>query len=238
MNSNYQHPEEKAQVLQVSPWLSENTDYANQLFQDYVPHTYQKGHLFYGQEENSDFVFFLCEGRVCLSIDNPEGDAKDIFIADKGFIFGKLSALDCMPNCCYAIGVSDSVTVKLIPKKHFSELLNTDIRFCHYITAMLTKTVRTLISQIRLITFGSSRTRVSYALYHLINQYSSPHKGGRLINITFTHQEIGELVGLSRVSVSNILSSMVKDGILKKQGGYYFVKDPEAIYRSVLEDLS
>lgn len=112
-----------------------------------------------------------------------------------------------MPNCCYAIGVSDTIIVKLIPKSHFTELLNTDIHFCQYVMTMLTKTVRSLISQIR------------------------------LINITFTHQEIGELIGLSRVSVSNILSQMVKQGILKKKEGYYYVKDIEAIYRCVLDDL-
>ena len=142
-----------------------------------------------------------------------------------------------MPNCCYAIGVSDTIIVKLIPKSHFTELLNTDIHFCQYVMTMLTKTVRTLISQIRLITFGSSRARVGYALYHLVNQYSTPYKEGRLINITFTHQEIGELIGLSRVSVSNILSQMVKQGILKKKEGYYYVKDIEAIYRCILDDL-
>ena len=199
--------EEPPQLLQASPWLSENTDYDKQFFSSYPAHTYKKGHIFYSQEENSDYVYLLCEGRVCLSIDNPNGDAKDIFIADKGFIFGKLSALDCMPNCCYAIGVSDTIIVKLIPKSHFTELLNTDIHFCQYVMTMLTKTVRTLISQIR------------------------------LINITFTHQEIGELIGLSRVSVSNILSQMVKQGILKKKEGYYYVKDIEAIYRCVLDDL-
>lgn len=229
--------EEQPQLLQASPWLSENTDYDKQFFSSYPAHTYKKGHIFYSQEENSDYVYLLCEGRVCLSIDNPNGDAKDIFIADKGFIFGKLSALDCMPNCCYAIGVSDTIIVKLIPKGHFTELLNTDIHFCQYVMTMLTKTVRTLISQIRLITFGSSRARVGYALYHLVNQYSTPYKEERLINITFTHQEIGELIGLSRVSVSNILSQMVKQGILKKKEGYYYVKDIEAIYRCVLDDL-
>ena len=196
--------EEQPQLLQASPWLSENTDYDKQFFSSYPAQTYKKGHIFYSQEENSDYVYLLCEGRVCLSIDNPNGDAKDIFIADKGFIFGKLSALDCMPNCCYAIGVSDTIIVKLIPKSHFTELLNTDIHFCQYV---MTKTVRSLISQIR------------------------------LINITFTHQEIGELIGLSRVSVSNILSQMVKQGILKKKEGYYYVKDIEAIYRCVLDDL-
>lgn len=134
--------EEQPQLLQASPWLSENTDYDKQFFSSYPAHTYKKGHIFYSQEENSDYVYLLCEGRVCLSIDNPNGDAKDIFIADKGFIFGKLSALDCMPNCCYAIGVSDTIIVKLIPKSHFTELLNTDIHFCQYVMTMLTKTVR------------------------------------------------------------------------------------------------
>ena len=73
--------------------------------------------------------------------------------------------------------------------------------------------------------------------YNSVSYTHLPYKEGRLINITFTHQEIGELIGLSRVSVSNILSQMVKQGILKKKEGYYYVKDIEAIYRCVLDDL-
>ncbi len=228
--------EEKPQILQYSPWIDGDENTLLRYFADCQCRTFSKGYVFYSQEENSDYVYLIHRGRVCLSLDNINGDAKDIFIADKGFIFGKLSFFDPLPNSCCAIVVSESAEVILIPKSRFQELLERDITFCREILAMMSKTIRTLISEIKLMSFSSSKAKVNYTFYHLINQYSTKEGDSYKINMTFTHQEIGELVGLSRVSVSYIISRMVKDGIIEKRNGYYYVKDKEAIYRSVADD--
>ncbi len=228
----------QSQLFHASPWLNGSAASLSDLFTEYPKITFSKGHVFYGQEENSGYVYLIQQGRICLSIDNVDGDAKDVFIADKGFIFGKLSAFDSYPNCCYAVVVSDEAVVTPIPKTVFLHQMETSTSFCYAIISMMSNTIRTLISQIRLLTFTSSRAKVSYALYHMLRQYSTPESGEYKINITFTHQEIGQLVGLSRVSVSNILSQMVKEGVLHKNNGYYFVSDMDAVYQTILKDLS
>lgn len=228
----------QSQLLHASPWLDGAATSLSDLFTEYPDTVFRKGYVFYSQEEYSGYVYLIRQGRICLSIDNVNGDAKDVFIADKGFIFGKLSAFDAYPNCCYAVVVSDEAVVTPVPKSIFLQQMETNTSFCYAIISMMSNTIRTLISQIRLLSFTSSQAKVSYALYHMLRQYSTPSSEGRKINITFTHQEIGELVGLSRVSVSNILSQMVKEGILRKKNGYYFVSDMNAVYQSILKDLS
>ena len=39
--------------------------------------------------------------------------------------------------------------------------------------------------------------------------------------LRYTHQDIAEITGLSRVCVSNIISGLVKDSILTKKDGMY-----------------
>lgn len=233
---NYNIFNSESQLLNASPWLSADADFVGRYFNDYSATSFSKGHTFYYQEENSDFVYLIRSGRVMLSIDNENGDAKGIFIADAGFIIGKLSVFDNLVNCCVACVVSDTAMVSAIPKSEFERMINTDISFCKEIMKMMTGTIRTLISQIRLLSFNSSDARVSYTLYHLIQQYSDEEDGCYKINITFTHQEIAELIGLSRVSVSNILSKMVKEGILEKRNGFYYVYDIESIYETVFDE--
>ena len=226
-----------SQILESSsPWLDGDDCVLYEYFHEFPEKRFKKGYVFYSQEENSEYVYFIHEGRVCLSVDNSNGEAKGIFIADKGFIFGKLSLFDTLPNSCCAIVVSDIASVIVVPKARFSDLLSSDPRFSQKIMEMMAKTIRSLISQIRVMTFDSAKAKVNYALYHLVHQYSVKEGDNLRINMTFTHQEIGELVGLSRVSVSNILSQMVKEGTISKKGGFYYVSDKNAIYKAFISD--
>jgi CRP/FNR family transcriptional regulator len=97
----------------------------------------------------------------------------------------------------------------------------------------MSKTVRLLLLELRLMTFDDSDTRVCYALIHMIQEYSTRTSEGEKIIISFTHEQIGELTGLSRVSVSNILSRFIKEGVLQKRQGHYYVKNPAIIYEKI-----
>lgn len=55
------------------------------------------------------------------------------------------------------------------------------------------------------------------------------------LQIKFTHQEMADLTGLSRVTVSNILSSMTCKGIIEKQDGYLIIKNLDAMLQYLLE---
>ena len=67
----------------------------------------------------------------------------------------------------------------------------------------------------------------------LINDYSKQLKTSSYkFTLKYTHQNIADLTGLSRVSVSNIISKFQNLGILKKDSfdGYIIIKDPERLY--------
>ena len=59
---------------------------------------------------------------------------------------------------------------------------------------------------------------------------------GYNLNIKFTHHEMASLTGLSRVSVSNIISDLSSRGILKKENGYLIVKDINAILSYIINN--
>lgn len=225
-------------LINFSPWIKDSPEQYEKFFNltDYTE--YKKRHIFYSQEEDSNYVYLIHKGRVGLFMDNMNGNTKGTFIADKGFIFGKLSIFDNLPNCCYATVISDSAQVYKIPKAEFSHLLDTNLEFNKLIMKMMAKTIRALIVQVRLASFNNSRAKVCYYLYHLLNTYSNKQPDGYKINITFTHQEIAEMIGISRVSVSNILSDMVKDDILIKKQGYYYVHNPEAIKEHIFDEIT
>ena len=73
------------------------------------------------------------------------------------------------------------------------------------------------------MSFRHSEGRVCFYLLHLADQYSEEKNGKKEMYLRYTHQDIAEITGLSRVRVSNIISGLVKDSILIKKDGMYSV---------------
>jgi CRP/FNR family transcriptional regulator len=85
------------------------------------------------------------------------------------------------------------------------------------------------------MSFQRSESRVCFYLMHMADQYSYQQGKHKVLHLRFTHQDIADASGLSRVCVSNVISGLIKNDILQKKSGTYMVTDIEKLrerYRS------
>ncbi len=201
-----------------SPWMLMEIDWTS-LTQGLRPALFKKGHVFYEQDETSDYVFIVNEGRVALRIFTAEGDARTIITLDKGCIFGNLSLFDDQANSCLAISVSDEVSVFTLSKKTVLKRIEEDPYLMHNMLLESNRVNRILTKQMELMTFRNAENIVSFYLMHMANQYSETvHIGEnehKIITMKFTHQDISDVTGLSRVCVSNVISHLMKKEVIK-----------------------
>lgn len=215
-----------------SPWMLMEIDWSA-LTDGLQPKVFKKGHLFYEQDEASDFVYIVDKGRVALRIFGSEGDARTIITLDAGCIFGNLSLFDDRENSCSAVSVSDKASVYVIPKRLVIKKINEDSSLMHNMLLESNRVNRILTKQMELMSFRNAECIVSFYLMHMANLYSEEQSAGsgshRKLTMKFTHQDIADVTGLSRVCVSNVISSLMKEGILKKQDGSYILRDLDAL---------
>ncbi|WNN91020.1 Crp/Fnr family transcriptional regulator [Gloeocapsopsis dulcis] len=71
------------------------------------------------------------------------------------------------------------------------------------------------------------RRQAETALLHLLawlaKRFGQEVEQGQLIDLRLTHQDIAELVGLTRVTVTRLLSNFEKQGIIQRQGRQFIV---------------
>lgn len=215
-----------------SPWMLMEIDWSS-LTDGFQPKVFKKGHLFYEQDEASDFVYIVDKGRVALRIFGTEGDTRTIITLDAGCIFGNLSLFDDRENSCSAVSVSDEISVYVIPKHFVVQKINEDASLMHNMLLESNRVNRILTKQMELMSFRNAECIVSFYLLHMANLYSEENSTGRgslrTLTMKFTHQDIADVTGLSRVCVSNVISSLMKSDIIKKQGGSYILKDLDAL---------
>jgi CRP/FNR family transcriptional regulator len=219
-----------------SPWMLMDIDWSA-LTDGRRPRTYSKGHVFYEQDEVSDNVFIVEKGRVALRIFTTEGDARTIITLDEGCIFGNLSLFDDKANSCRAISVSDEVSVYTIPKGYVIAKINEEPELMHNMLLESNRVNRILTKQMELLTFRNAECIVCFYLMHMANLYSeevdSDESGRKRITMKFTHQDIADVTGLSRVCVSNVISSLMKNGVLEKADKGCMMCDPVALEERV-----
>jgi CRP-like cAMP-binding protein len=217
------------------PWVDFKDYDWSCLINNQLTITFKKNEIIYHQQDISDFVYLVHKGRVCLYTLSDLGEEKSFFIAEAGCIFGEISVIDNRPNTCYAMAVTDTHVYK-IPKNTFLKELTYNVEFSNMVLKLVVKKTKLLLSQLKQLSFNDANYRVYSSILHLVNNYSTPSKSGYELTIKFTHQEMANLTGLSRVSVSQIISNLTKDGILQKEKGYYIVRNLESIVQYITGD--
>lgn len=216
-----------------SPWIDmSHLDWGPLTDERYARHFF-RGHIFYGQQEYSTNVFIIKRGRVAMCLCTPEGDMRNTMVLDAGCMFGNQTLFDGNPNSCQAEVVSDDADVYVIPKEEASARIRNNFQMTHNILMQSNRMNRMLLTQIELMSFHHSEGRVCFYLLHLAEQYSEEKNGQKLLYLRFTHQDIAEITGLSRVCVSNIISGLVKDKILVKKSGLYYVVQMDALRQRI-----
>ncbi len=195
---------------------------------------FKKGEVIYHQEGRSPYVFFVKSGRVRMDIYSEGGRRRTLFIACAGSIFGELTPIDGEFNICEAIASTNCKLLRMNGET-FNDLIKTNSGFAWNVCYTLSQKLRIMSDSIKQLSFDNSKFKVANAMLQLFRRYSCDMPAGKKgLTLRFTHQELADLTGLSRVSVSNILNEFVSLGYLEKQRGYFVAKDIEGLRKQYL----
>ena len=213
-----------------SPWVEMKGMSWPTLTQGQVCKRFSKGHILYNQQEFCEDVYIIQRGRVAMCLCTPNGGMRIAVILNEGCMFGHQTLFDNNPKSCQAQVISDEgASIYLIPKLLVQEKIKTDYDIVYNMLAQSNKINRMLLTQIELMSFQRSESRVCFYLMHMADQYSYQQGKQKILHLRFTHQDIADASGLSRVCVSNVISGLIKDNILLKKSGTYMVTDIEKL---------
>ena len=210
----------------TSPWISGDLDSLQLLTAGRQTTLFRKDTTIYYQGDDAEEIFIVKTGRVRITTYAENGLEKQVFIAEKGAVFGELSIFVDNVYRCSAVAIVDSEIYR-IPVSDLINTLQKDWNTTVYFIRSLCRKGLTFEQEILDLSFMQATHRTVKALLNLCDQYGTPcriggHDGIR-INIRFSHQDVANLIGSNRVTVSNIFSDLGKDGILTKDSGRYII---------------
>ena len=174
--------------------------------------TVGRGTTVFHQNDQGGGLYLLLAGSVKISRTGRDGRDVTVAVLHEGNFFGEMSLIDDQPRSASAIA-RQTTRLLVLDREHFQRYVLTQARIMAKLLRELSKRLRAADQTIENLALGSVRDRLFLLLGHLGRR--APLKNGTgHIERAPTHQELAEMVGSSRETVTRTLAAMEKEGLL------------------------
>ena len=189
---------------------------------------YRRGEIIFFENDSEKKLYLLVDGQVKLSMLSSEGREKVMTILQGGDIFGEISLFDHDPHPLTA-EVLEKARLMILDWNDLEEIIMEQPRLALKIIEALSKKTRLLTSQVRDLVFHDAKGRLANLLIRFANDFGQDVEEGTMIEIILTHQEIANLLGVSRVTVTKTLNKLIDEGIIKIKERKIYILDDEKL---------
>lgn len=208
----------------TSPWVGGNRHWESVL-QHGIPRHLRPGDILYSQGGVAEYFYYLSKGKVRVSISSRDGSEKTLAIHEPGSLIGETSAYDGQPSFSSAVAVTETLVYAFSPSQ-ITSVVRESPEIAHQLIQSLGAKMRVLAAQVSSLTFMDARGRIAYMLLQATE--AVPMRPGL---IRLTHQDVANLTGVSRVTVTNLLNDLQGEGIIGKSRSCIWVKDAARLRR-------
>ena len=191
--------------------------------------TLSAGTVLYAEGETPEGVFILCNGQAKIWIESKRGSVVILQVAEAGEALGLEAVLRNQQHEETA-QLLDSCQVKFVPSGEVLHYLRKHGDAALKAAFQLNTNCHLAREQIRHIAFsvpGSeklARLLITWARAGKNNQ-----RGERVIQVPFTHQEIAQMIGSTRETITRVLNTLKRKDVLEVRDSTLIVKNLEEL---------
>ncbi|MDM0034704.1 Crp/Fnr family transcriptional regulator [Variovorax sp. J22P271] len=213
----------------VSAWLTALDFEWSELTRGYRPQAVANNALLFGQGLPLDAVYVVQAGRLRLTGDSVDGRKRHLMIIGANGLAGDCGLFLDGGRYLVSAEAATAAVVWALPAAAVAAALQRSPVLMRQYAALSALRYRIMLQHHALQGANSAGRRVCHHLLGLMGSYGTPHRDGTLISVAFTKQEMGDLCGLSRVSVSQILGRLARQGVVAEAGRHVVVLAPDRL---------
>ena len=162
-------------------------------------------------------VYLLKRGRVKIANTAPSGKEVTFDILEPGEVFGELDAMEDAPRSTSAEALDDAL-ICVIPRKDFDQYLAMHPNVTIKLTKLIGLRIKKIQSRVEDLVFRDVPARLAHLLSELSKTEGVADKQGIRLKVKLTHQEMANLIGCSRETVSTTMGQFRDDGLIQMDG--------------------
>jgi len=172
---------------------------------------YKKHEVILFEEDTTEYMYIILNGKT--KVVQTTEDGKEILLAmhHSGEFFGEMSLLDGKTSPATVVAMEDS-SVAIISRQEFYSLIRAQKRILDNLLLILCSRLRDSWEKIQLLNLKNASHRIKILFLMLSDKYGEKTAEGVTLNIKLTHQEIAEMTGMTRETVTRMIDKWQKDG--------------------------
>ena len=197
---------------------------------------YRSGDLIFAKGSSGDYAVVVLSGRVKIVSVSPQTGTEIILnLIDPGHVFGELALLDGQPRCADAIALTRT-EVLILGRREFLGTLKQDFSAMQRLMEVLCAKVRETTAFVEGTALLDAGARLLDRLLALADRYGTRTESTHGVRIEhgLSQGQLGESVGLTRVSVNRQLAAWRQRGLIEHGKGYVLVHDARALREAVM----
>ena len=191
-----------------------------------VTRSYKKSNIILFEEDPGDSLFIIKEGKVKITRLSEEGKEVILSILGEGEFFGEMSLLDGESRSANVIALSDC-EVFVLKRDKFLNILKTTPQIAITLLEELAHRIRMSDQQIEYLSLADAENKVAMTILRIAEESGTFKMGQVSIEELPMQQDMANMSGTSRETISRMLSDFTEKGYIERKGKKLIILDYE-----------
>ncbi len=195
--------------------------------------TYPKGAVLFVEGQPPRGVFVLCHGRAKLTSSSADGKSLILRIANSGEVLGLSATISGRPYA-FTAELTEPCQANFIERKQFLNFLRQHGEAAFRVAEQLSENYHTAFEEVRALGLSHSVSeKVARLLLQWADERGREENGTVHLTQALTHEEIAQLLGTSRETITRTLADFKKRRLIEIKGSSLVVRNRPALQQLI-----
>ena len=193
---------------------------------------FKKNEILFYEEDTNEFMYIIIFGRVKVFQTTEDGKEIILAIHGEGEFFGEMSLID-EQTVPATVSIMENSLIAVISKKDFYGLIFSQRKVLENLLRVLCLRLRDSWKKIQMLNFKNASHRIKMIFLMLSEAHGKKTAKGVTLNIKLTHQDIADMTGLTRESVTRVIDKWQRDGEITILSNRFIRLNPDFVQNEV-----
>lgn len=193
-----------------------------------VEKRYRKGTIIFMEGDPGEALYFIKSGKVKILKNSTDGRELILNIYGSGDVFAEVTLFNDVKYPATAEVIEDA-TVGVMMNKDVEELVRHNAALALQIIKILNKRLYMAQMKLKQMALSDTYVRTAQMVMKLAQEHGMEKNGRMELELELSRQELANMIGTARETVSRALSQFKKEGSIEIKGKKIIVKDMEKL---------
>ncbi len=171
---------------------------------------YRKHEVILYEENTNQVMYIILAGKVKVLQTTEDGKEMILAMHQAGDFFGEVSLIDSLTMPASVVATEDSI-VAIISKKDFYTILHSQGKVVEDLLLIMCSRLRESWHKMQILSLNNAAQKVRMLFMMLSQEHGRRTGEGLMLDIKLTHQDIANMLGITRETVTRILDKWLVD---------------------------